>query len=267
MIQTNNDETRTAVRKQYGKVAETNNAGCGCSDTSCCGDAASNAQIVSMALGYSDQEVSEVPEGANMGLGCGNPQAIASLRPGETVLDLGSGGGFDCFLAAKQVGKDGLVIGVDMTPEMISKARRNAEQSKYNNVNFRLGEIENLPVADGIVDVIISNCVINLSPEKENVFQESFRVLKPGGRLAISDIVATAELPKDIKESMAMFTGCMAGASSIKEIKKMLKTVGFGEIEIKPKNESREFIRDWAPGSKIEDYVVSATIEAVKPCT
>jgi len=209
--------------------------------------------------------VSGVPEGSNMGLGCGNPQAIASLQPGETVLDLGSGGGFDCFLAVRAVGDKGLVIGVDMTPEMITKSRRNAEKVGMGNVDFRLGELENLPVADGMVDVIISNCVINLSPEKEKVFSEAFRVLKPGGRLAISDIVAAAELPDDIKNDMAIHTGCIAGASSIQELESMLHRTGFGNIRVKPKAESRTFIRDWMPGSKIEDYVVSATIEAVKP--
>jgi len=209
--------------------------------------------------------VSGVPEGSNMGLGCGNPQAIASLQPGETVLDLGSGGGFDCFLAVRAVGDKGLVIGVDMTPEMITKSRRNAEKAGMGNVDFRLGELENLPVADGMVDVIISNCVINLSPEKEKVFSEAFRVLKPGGRLAISDIVAAAELPDDIKNDMAIHTGCIAGASSIQELESMLHRTGFGNIRVKPKAESRTFIRDWMPGSKIEDYVVSATIEAVKP--
>ncbi len=209
--------------------------------------------------------MSGVPEGSNMGLGCGNPQAIASLQPGETVLDLGSGGGFDCFLAVRAVGDKGLVIGVDMTPEMITKSRRNAEKAGMGNVDFRLGELENLPVADGMVDVIISNCVINLSPEKEKVFSEAFRVLKPGGRLAISDIVAAAELPDDIKNDMAIHTGCIAGASSIQELESMLHRTGFGNIRVKPKAESRTFIRDWMPGSKIEDYVVSATIEAVKP--
>jgi ubiquinone/menaquinone biosynthesis C-methylase UbiE len=200
-----------------------------------------------------------------MGLGCGNPQAIASLQPGETVLDLGSGGGFDCFLAARAVGDNGLVIGVDMTPEMITKSRRNAEKAGLGNIDFRLGELENLPVADGIVDVIISNCVINLSPEKERVFSEAFRVLKPGGRLAISDVVATAELPDDLKKNMAFYTGCIAGASPIQELESMLHRNDFENIQIKPKAESRTFIRDWMPGSKIEDYVVSATIEAVKP--
>ena len=200
-----------------------------------------------------------------MGLGCGNPQAIASLQPGETVLDLGSGGGFDCFLAARAVGDKGHVIGVDMTPEMITTSRRNAEKVDLGNVDFRLGELENLPVADGIVDVIISNCVINLSPEKERVFSEAFRVLKPGGRLAISDVVATAEMPEDIKNNMAFHTGCIAGASRVEALESMLDRAGFENIRIKPKAESRAFIRDWMPGSKIEDYVVSATIEAVKP--
>ncbi|KHD05613.1 arsenite S-adenosylmethyltransferase [Candidatus Thiomargarita nelsonii] len=258
MNQINNDKIRHAVRERYGKVAESGNSGC--STTSCC---ATNAQATSIAMGYSDREVLDVPEGANMGLGCGNPQAIASLKSGETVLDLGSGGGFDCFLAAKQVGDSGFVIGVDMTPEMVSKARQNA--ANYHNVDFRLGEIENLPVADSVVDVIISNCVINLSPEKNQVFQESFRVLKHGGRLAISDVVATAELPDEVKKDMSLFSGCMSGASSIEEIEKMLKTVGFDAIEIQPKDESRDFIREWSPNSNIEDYVVSATIEAVKP--
>jgi ubiquinone/menaquinone biosynthesis C-methylase UbiE len=210
-------------------------------------------------------DVATVPAGANMGLGCGNPQAIAALKPGETVLDLGSGGGFDCFLAARQIGDHGRVIGVDMTPAMISKARANADQGGYHNVEFRLGEIENLPLADHSVDVIISNCVINLSPDKERVFKETFRVLKPGGRLAISDVVATAALPEAVRHDVTLYTGCMAGASLIDEIERMLASAGFMDIRLKPRDESRSFIRDWAPGSRIEDYVVSATIEAVKP--
>lgn len=200
-----------------------------------------------------------------MGLGCGNPLAIASLQAGEVVLDLGSGGGFDCFLAARAVGDKGLVIGVDMTAEMVSKSRRNAEQAGFGNVDFRLGELENLPVADGIVDVIISNCVINLSPEKEKVFKEAFRVLKRGGRLAISDVVATAELPESIRNDMAFHSGCVAGASLIEELESMLNRAGFEKIRIQPKDESRSFISQWRPGSRIEDYVVSATIEAEKP--
>ena len=220
---------------------------------------------ISMRLGYSITDLNEVPTGANKGLGCGNPKAIASIKAGETVLDLGSGGGIDCFLAAKEVGVKGRVIGVDMTPDMISKARKNAEVSGYSNVEFRLGEIENLPVADSIVDVIISNCVINLSPEKLKVFSEAFRVLKPGGRLAVSDVVAIAELPEKMKYNMQMYAGCMSGASSIADLQDMLKQAGFQEIKIKPKNESKEFIQNWISDSKIEDYVLSATIEAIKP--
>jgi SAM-dependent methyltransferase len=261
-----NDEIRSAVRENYGKVAVQGRSGCGCTSSSCCGTPNDvTAADISRGLGYSDEDVMAVPEGANMGLGCGNPQAIASLQPGETVLDLGSGGGFDCFLSARAVGDKGHAIGVDMTPEMVTKARRNAETIGLGNVDFRLGELENLPVADGIIDVIISNCVINLSPEKEKVFSEAFRVLKPGGRLAISDVVATAKLPDNLKNDMAFHTGCIAGASAIEEIESMLDRTGFASIQIKPKAESKTFIRDWMPGSKIEDYVVSATIAAVKP--
>lgn len=265
MDKVRNDEIRSAVREKYGKVAESGNAGCGCSPSSCCGSPGDvTTADISLGLGYSSEDVTAVPEGANMGLGCGNPQAIASLQPGETVLDLGSGGGFDCFLAARAVGVKGHVIGVDMTPEMISKSRHNAEKAGFGNVDFRLGELENLPIADGIVDVIISNCVINLSPEKERVFREAFRVLKPGGRLAISDVVATTELPADLKNDMALHTGCIAGASSVQELEALLHRTGFEKIQIKPKAESKTFIRDWMPGSKIEDYVVSAIIEAIR---
>ncbi len=265
MTQLANDNIRKAVREQYGKVAESGDSGCGCSATSCCDESGTDAKASSMELGYSSTDVNQVPDGANMGLGCGNPKAIASLKSGETVLDLGSGGGFDCFLAVREVSESGQVIGVDMTPEMVSKARTNADKAGYANVDFRLGKIENLPVADGVVDVIISNCVINLSPEKSKVFKESFRVLKPSGRLAISDVVATAELPEQLKNDMALFTGCMSGASSIIDIESMLIDAGFEDIAIKPKDDSRDFIRNWAPDSKIEDYVVSATIEAIKP--
>lgn len=258
------DEVRQAVRQQYSRVAASE--GCGCSPA-CCGETAATADTLSQALGYSADEAAIVPEGSNMGLGCGNPQAIANLKAGETVLDLGSGGGFDCFLAARQVGDSGKVIGVDMTPTMVSKARANAEKGGYRNVEFRLGEIENLPVADATVDAIISNCVINLSPNKHRVFAESYRVLKPGGRLAISDVVAFAELPEDIRLDMALFTGCMAGASLISEVEEMLRTNGFEQIRIAPRDESKAFIRDWAPGMAITDYVVSATIEAIKPAT
>jgi SAM-dependent methyltransferase len=203
--------------------------------------------------------------GANMGLGCGNPQAIADLKPGETVLDLGSGGGFDCFLAARQVGETGHVIGVDMTPAMVSKARVNAEKGGFRNVEFRLGEIEHLPVADHSIDVILSNCVINLSPDKERVFADCFRVLRPGGRLAISDVVAFADLPAHVQEDMALLTGCMAGAALISDLEEMLKEAGFQHVRIRPNDASKSFIRDWAPGLPVTDCVVAATLEATRP--
>ncbi|MEM7145336.1 MAG: arsenite methyltransferase [Verrucomicrobiota bacterium] len=264
MSQVTNDSIRKAVREQYTKVALAGDAGCGCSSTSCCDTESDGAKTASIKLGYSDSDVNQVPEGSNMGLGCGNPRAIASLKSGETVLDLGSGGGFDCFLAVEEVGPSGRVIGVDMTPEMISRARRNAADAGHDNIDFRLGEIESLPVADSLVDVVISNCVINLSPDKSKVFGESFRVLKPGGRIAVSDVVATADLPEEVLSDMSMFTGCMAGASTIGDYERILEEVGFVDVSIQPKDESRDFIRTWAPGSRIEDYVVSATIEATK---
>lgn len=262
MQELRNDEIRQVVRESYGKIAESGSAGCGCG-----GGSGSNpsAEELSMAVGYSNIDVTTVPEGANMGLGCGNPQAIASIKPGETVLDLGSGGGFDCFLAARAVGEEGRVIGVDMTPEMISKARGNMEQAKVNNVEFRLGEIENLPVADNSVDVIISNCVINLSPQKSKVYEDAYRVLKPGGRLAISDIVATVELPEEVKNDLALYSGCVAGASTIEELESMLAEAGFGDIRITPKDQGKEFLREWSPDNNIANFVASANIEAVKP--
>lgn len=206
-----------------------------------------------------------VPPGADLGLGCGNPQAIAALQPGEKVLDLGSGAGFDCFLAVRQVGPQGQVIGVDMTAEMVVRARDNAQEAGYANVEFRLGEIEHLPVADASVDVIISNCVINLSPDKGQVFREAFRFLKPGGRLAISDLVATAPLPPEVRNDLALYAGCMAGAVSIDTLEEMLQEAGFHQIRLRPQDESRQLIRQWAPGRRIEDFIVSASIEAVKP--
>jgi SAM-dependent methyltransferase len=199
-----------------------------------------------------------------MGLGCGNPQAIANLKAGETVLDLGSGGGFDCFLAAPRVGKTGRVIGVDMTPEMVSKARANADKAGYPNVEFRLGEIEHLPVADNAVDVIISNCVINLSPDKKQVFRDACRVLREGGRLAISDVVAVRPIPEQLRHGMEAHCGCVAGAALVSEVEQMLKDVGFENIVIQLKQESKALIKTWFPRSGCEDYVISATIEAKK---
>src|SRR5574340_203283 len=258
------DEIRQAVRDNYAAVARADGA-CGCGPACCTPTELPAADILSRGIGYSESEVGAVPEGANLGLGCGNPQAIAALQPGETVLDLGSGAGFDCFLAARQVGESGRVIGVDMTPDMLSKARANAAKGGYANTQFRLGEIEHLPVADATVDVIISNCVINLSPDKAQVFRDAFRVLKPGGRLAISDIVTTAPLPSDMQQEVALYTACIAGAASVDELTAMLGAAGFADIRIAPKDASREFIRQWVPGRGIEDYIASATIEAVKP--
>jgi len=262
------DEIRQNVRESYAEVAESSNNGSCCgTEASCCGvsdDTAINT-LVSTRLGYSEDDLENVPEGADMGLGCGNPRAIASIKTGETILDLGSGGGFDCFLAAAETGGSGQVIGIDMTPTMISKARNNAVKGKYNHVEFRLGEIEHMPVANDTVDVIISNCVINLSPDKKQVFSETFRVLKPGGRLAISDVVASTELPDEMKQDLALYSGCMAGASLISELQTILEECGFEKINIAPKDESKDFIKDWAPGRGVEDYVLSATIEAVKP--
>jgi len=253
------------IRRDYAKIALNNTNGSCCCSPGCCGGSdASDVNETAKTLGYSADDLSDTPFHANIGLGCGNPVAIAGLKEGETVLDLGSGGGFDCFLARRQVGKSGHVIGVDMTPEMVRLARENTEKSGYTNVEFRLGEIEHLPVADGIVDVVISNCVINLSLDKEQVFREIHRVLKPGGRVSISDVVATAELPEPIKSDMRMLTGCVAGAEFSGVIQSMLETAGFGNIVMTPKNNSREILSAWAPGKNIEDYVSSYIIEAVK---
>jgi len=216
-------------------------------------------------LGYDPQDLAAVPEGADLGLGCGNPQAIAELKPGETVLDLGSGAGLDCFLAARTVGPEGKVIGVDMTPEMLSRARKNAAKVRAANVEFRLGEIEHLPVADNSIDVIISNCVINLSPDKPQVFREAYRVLKPGGRLAITDIVALAPLPCEWKQDLSLLSGCISGASTPQELTGFLTAAGFQDIQISVNEKSREFIKDWQPGMSLEKYVASATIKATKP--
>jgi arsenite methyltransferase len=266
MSELDNDRIRQVVRERYAGVAQDGETGC-CGSSTCCDTPKIDAQGMSQAMGYSATEVLAVPEGANLGLGCGNPQAIAELKPGEIVLDLGSGAGFDAFLAARQVGETGRVIGVDMTPAMLTKARANAEQGGYRNTEFRLGEIEQLPVANATVDVILSNCVINLSPDKPQVFAEAYRVLKPGGRLAISDVVALGELPEHLRQDQALYAGCVGGAVSIPELTTMLERSGFTDIRISPKDASRSFIRDWAPGTAIEDFMVSANIEAVKPAT
>jgi len=247
------DETRDIVRDHYAKVS-TGSAGCA---PGCC---AVLPPDQSRVLGYSEAERAEVGDGADLGLGCGNPTAIASLRPGETVLDLGSGGGFDSFLAARAVGPTGKVIGVDMTPEMISRARANARKLEATNVEFRLGEIEHLPVADGTVDAILSNCVINLSPEKDAVFREAFRVLRVGGRLAISDVVAIAPIPPELQAQAAALAGCISGAAPLEDVKRMLAEAGFKSIEVKVAPRSAEIVNSWLPGA--DRYIASATIEA-----
>lgn len=256
-----NDQIRTFVRERYGAIAEQADESCGCSGTGCCGGSKEN---YGEKLGYSAAELAAAPAGADLGLGCGNPLAIASIKPGETVLDLGSGAGFDCFLAARQLNGTGQVIGVDMTASMITKARANLAKSGFNNVEFRLGEIEALPVADATVDLILSNCVINLSPEKGRVFREAFRVLKPGGRLAIADIVATKPLPEQLKSKLASIGACIGGATLIDELRRLLAEAGFAQVEIVPKENSRDYIRQWTEDTSAGDYVVSALITAYK---
>ncbi len=223
------EEIKKVVREGYGKIARTEGSCCSPSE-SCCGG--SRANDISRKIGYGDEDLLSVPEGANLGLGCGNPVALASLKTGETVLDLGSGPGFDCFLAANKVGKSGKVIGVDMTPDMLDRARENAKKGDYGNVEFRLGEIENLPAADNSVDAVISNCVINLAPDKKQVFREAHRVLKSGGRLMVSDLVLTKELPDAIKNSVEAYIGCLSGAISKEEYIKDIKEAGFRDVRI-----------------------------------
>jgi SAM-dependent methyltransferase len=270
-------EIKKVVRERYADAAMQRGSCCAPA-SSCCGG--NLAEVASKAIGYSDEELGSVPEGANLGLGCGNPIALASLVEGETVLDLGSGAGFDCFLAANKVGRSGKVIGVDMTPEMLEKARKNAENGGYENIEFRLGEIENLPVADNSVDAIISNCVINLSPDKPGVFAEAFRVLKPGGRLMVSDIVLEKELPEFITRSISAYVGCIAGAMLKDEYLGAIKEAGFDGVEVMDEavfpidglindptakiiinklNLSEEAIRDTA------STVLSVKVQGVKP--
>jgi len=269
---------KKVVREGYAKIAKQESSCCAPAN-SCCGGT-DVAQDISKKIGYSQEELRAVPEGANLGLGCGNPIALASLKEGETVLDLGSGAGFDCFLAAQKVGEKGKIIGVDMTPEMVEKARENAMKGNYGNVEFRLGEIENLPVADNSVDAVISNCVINLSPDKRSVFMETFRVLKPGGRLMISDIVLTKELPDFIKNSIEAYIGCLSGAIMRDEYMEAMKAAGFQEIRIIDETSfpiefmandptAKAVIEDLKiPAEKVKDIagsVVSIKVYGVKP--
>ena len=254
-------DIRDIVRQKYADVATGNRSCCG-APSSCCGSG--TAVQISQSIGYSPEQMASVPEGANLGLGCGNPVALATIREGETVVDLGSGAGFDAFLAAKAVGDKGRVIGVDMTPEMISKARENAAKGGYRNVEFRLGEIEHLPVADGSVDLIISNCVINLSPDKPQVFADAFRVLRPGGRLTVSDIVLLKQLPPVLANSVAAYAGCIAGASLKQDYLAMLGKAGFRQVEVV--GESPFNIGDMANDPMVQSIIKEAglTIEEAR---
>jgi len=256
-------EVKKTVRERYGKVARQEQSCC-CSNkggSPCC-DGTQNAREVSRDIGYSEADIDNVPEGANLGLGCGNPIALASLKAGETVMDLGSGAGFDCFLAANKVGETGRVIGVDMTPDMIDKARGNACEGGYSNVEFRLGEIENLPVADGTADVIISNCVINLAPYKKRVFREAYRALKPGGRVMVSDIVLSKELPEDIKNSIEAYVGCVAGASLENDYLEAIKSAGFSDVRVV--GEAVFDLKDIISGPEAQDIAEGLEISTEK---
>ena len=272
------EDVKKIVIDRYGKIADQGRGCCGPANT-CCGSRDA-AQMISRGIGYSDDELESVPEGANLGLGCGNPVALASLKEGETVLDLGSGAGFDCFLAASKVGNSGKVIGVDMTPEMVARAKENAQKGDYTNVEFRLGEIENLPVADNSVDIVISNCVINLSPEKKRVFAETFRVLKPGGRIMVSDIVLLKALPDVILNSIEAYASCVSGAMLKDEYSKTIEDAGFQNVTVIDETAFpvdymvndpvvQEIIRGLAISpqeiTEIANSVVSAKVSAVKP--
>jgi arsenite methyltransferase len=260
-MNTNDPETiHEHVRAHYGEIAEASGGGGSAEASSCCG-----ADAQARTLGYSEADLSGIPEGANLGLGCGNPLAIASLQPGQTVLDLGAGAGFDAFLAARAVGPGGRVIGVDMTPAMVTKARANAKKGGYGHVEFRLGEIEALPVADASVDVIISNCVINLCPDKRPVYREAFRVLKAGGRIAVSDVVAREELPEAVKHDLALHCGCLAGATLATDLQRILEDAGFSDIVIRPKSNTDEVITSWETKRGFEAKIFAAEITALKP--
>jgi SAM-dependent methyltransferase len=275
-----NKDIKKIVKEGYAKIAKQGSSCCGPA-SSCCGSA-NLAEDISRRIGYSEEEITGVPEGANLGLGCGNPVALASLREGDTVLDLGSGAGFDCFLAANKVGKKGKVIGVDMTPEMIEKAKENAKKSNYRNVEFRRGDIETLPVDDDSIDVVMSNCVINLSPDKAKVFKEAFRTLKPGGRLTISDIVLVRELPKFVKESIEAYVGCVSGAMIKSDYLEKIEAAGFRDVLVMDETSFPVELMVNDPTAKrmmdhlgigldeargIASSVVSIKVSAVKPLT
>jgi SAM-dependent methyltransferase len=272
---------RDTVRENYGRIAEESSECCEKSSCGCCGDSDISADEVAQSIGYTLEELSTLPEGANLGLSCGNPTALASLNPGEVVLDLGSGAGLDVFLAGQKVGPTGRAIGVDMTPEMLRRARRNLdvyrEHTGFDNVEFRLGEIEHLPLADNSVDVVISNCVINLSPDKPQVWREIARVLKPGGRVAVSDLALLQELPQAIREMVEALVGCVAGAVLVEETEAMAEAAGLVGITLTPKTEYVEAMTNWQDplyakivehlpeGASPSDYVTSLAVTATKP--
>lgn len=256
------DDIREVVREKYGAIAEGRPSGSGC-----CGGSCGTDDVLS-EIGYTADQAAAIPEGANLGLGCGNPLALAEVAPGETVLDLGAGAGIDCFLAAREVGPTGRVIGVDMTPAMLQKARANAKSVGAANIEFRLGEIEHLPVADASVDLIISNCVVNLSPDKPQVFREALRVLKPGGRMMVSDLVLTRPLTKDMQNSVDLYIGCVAGASMKEDYLRMMSDAGLVSVEVL--DESRydvgiDSLPKDSPERAAFDSVVSVKVRAVKP--
>jgi len=268
-------ERRRAIRRRYGNIAEDDEEPRNSPESACCDDSGGDRSSccggdtdgsLPRSYGYSRDDRESVADGANLGLGCGNPNAIAELSAGETVLDLGSGGGFDCFLAAREVGEDGRVIGVDMTPEMLERARANVGKNGTDNVEFRLGEIEHLPVSDERVDVVISNCVVNLSPDKRRVFEEAYRVLRPGGRLAIADVVRAAGVPPErLPTDAESVAGCVGGASPIDELGEIVEAAGFRSVSVRPIGDDEEFVREWTPQRPLEAHFGSASIEARKP--
>ncbi len=269
------------VRGGYAKIAEVTASGCCPPGVSCCGSAPQDAERLARELGYTVEELQALPDGANMGLSCGNPAALAALQPGETVLDLGSGGGFDVFIAGRKVGASGRAIGVDMTPEMLAKARKNIafyrEQTQLDNVEFRLGEIEHLPVADDSVDAIISNCVINLSPDKSQVWREMARVLKPGGRVAVSDLALLKPLPPEVLQLVEALVGCVAGAALVSDTAHWARAAGLADVVLKTKAEYVEAMIGFEDplyqrisallpaGTKPGDFIVSLEVQARKP--